>query len=302
MKQVSRLGVFILLKGVSAMTRLLPWRLGTALGGWIGLLFFSLSKRYRTRSFENYKLAFGVTQIDSQSYRIVRNSFKNLGKSLMEILSLQYLNPTQMDSLVSWEGEEYLQQAKEEGILLITGHIGNWELMGAALAHRGYAIHAIAAPLYDARINRWIVHLRALFRVGTINRGTPSSSRKILEILRKKGMLALLIDQDTRVNGVFVPFFNQKAYTPTGAAQLALRSSAKTVIAFITRLPDNRHRITIEKPVSLFRTGDLKENIEANTALFTSRIEAHIRTYPDQWVWMHQRWKTKQPVLCEGPS
>jgi len=292
-KRLSRASLFPLLKGISWVSRSLPWKLSVALGGGIGLLFFFISKRYRLLAFENYKMAFGLSQLDDSSYKIIKKSFKNLGQSLVEILNLQRLTRQQVDALILWEGEEYLKQEEGEGIVLITGHIGNWELMGAALSMKGYRLHAIAAPLYNDRMNSFIVNLRSLFNVGTINRGTPSSSRKILEILRKKEILALLIDQDTRVNGIFVPFFNKKAYTPTGAAQLALRSNAKTVMAFITRLPDNRHRITIQKPLTLSRTGDLKHDVEVNTALFTSRIEQHIRTYPDQWVWMHRRWKTR---------
>jgi KDO2-lipid IV(A) lauroyltransferase len=114
-----------------------------------------------------------------------------------------------------------------------------------------------------------------------------------LGVLRKKEILGLLIDQDTQTNGVFVNFFNKKAYTPGGAAQLALKSGATTLMCFVTRLPNNRHRITIEKPMTLTKTDDYQKDIEVNTARFTSRIEEHIKQYPDQWVWMHRRWKTK---------
>ncbi len=290
-KRLSRIGVFLLLKMVSGIARFLPWRLGVRLGGVIGLLFFYVSKRYRDRSFESFKIAFGRDPLDNASRRIIRRSFRNLGKSLLEILMFQYCKPGQIDSLVSWEGEEYLKD-QGEGVLLITGHIGNWELLGAALAARGYRLHTITAPLYYSPIDDWITELRVRSGIKTISRGSPSSSRKILDVLRKREMLAILLDLDTRVNGVFVNFFNRKAHTPAGAAQLALRSGAKTVTAFITRLSDDRHRIIVEKPVLLSRTGDRTRDIETNTALFTERIEKHIRAHPDQWVWMHQRWKT----------
>jgi KDO2-lipid IV(A) lauroyltransferase len=266
------------------------------LGGRLGLFLFYLLGRYRVASLKNFQTAFGAEKDPIETAQIVKKSFINLGKSLIEILNLPRLTPNQIDTLVSWEGEEYLKKTDGKGILLITGHVGNWELMGAALSHRGYPIHAIATPLYNTRINDVIIDLRMRYGVKTISRGTPSSSRKIMEVLKKREMLALLIDQDTRVDGVFVPFFNKKAYTPSGAAQLSLRANAITVTAFITRLPDNCHKITIEKPLEIFRSGDRKDDIEKNTALFTSRIEQHIRAHPEQWVWMHERWKT------EGPS
>ena len=292
-KWCSRLALALLIKGIAFVARLFPWHVAVFLGGRLGIFLYYILRRERIASFHNLKIAFGDAKDHVESTRIIKNSFIHLGKSLIEVLVLPHLKPHELDSLVSWEGEEYLKNTDEKGVILITGHIGNWELMGAAIAHRGYPIHAIAAPLYNSRIDQFVIQLRSLFGVRTISRGTPSSSRKILEVLRKKEILALLIDQDTRVDGVFVPFFNKKAYTPAGAAQLAVRANAVTVMAFITRLPNNRHQITIEKQLTLFRSEDKKSNIENNTALFTSHIERKIRMNPSQWVWMHKRWKTE---------
>jgi KDO2-lipid IV(A) lauroyltransferase len=299
-KYSSRLTFALLIKGIAGLARLLPWKTAVFLGGSLGIFLYYILGRYRKASLMNFKTAFGDTKNQTESTRIIKNSFINLGKSLIEILVLPKLKPHEIDSLVSWEGEEYLKDTDGKGVILITGHIGNWELMGASIANHGYPIHAIATPLYNFRIDQFIINLRSLFGVKTISRGTPSSSRKILEVLRRKEILALLIDQDTRVDGVFVPFFNKKAYTPSGAAQLAVRVNAITVMAFMTRLPNNRHRITIEKPMTLFMTGDKKSDIEKNTMLFTSRIEQKIRMHPDQWVWMHSRWKTEVPSSDES--
>jgi len=295
-KRLSRLSLALLIKGIAFAARALPWHIAVLLGGWLGLALYYLLGRYRKTSFDNLKIAFGVEKNAVESVHIIKENFIHLGKSLIEILVLPTLKSDEIDALVSWEGEEYIKNTEGKGILLITGHLGNWELMGAALANHGYPIHAIAAPLYNTRIDEFIVHLRSLFGVKTISRGNLSSSRKLLEALRKKEMLALLIDQDTKVDGVFVPFFNKKAYTPKGAAQLALRLDSVVVMAFITRLPNNHHRLTIEKPFTICQTGDKKKDIESYTALFTSHIEQQIRVNPDQWVWMHERWKTKEII------
>ncbi len=292
-RRFSRFALLILIKGIAAVSRLLPLGIAVSLGGRLGFLLYYVLRRHRMASLINLKIAFGSQKTPLEATQIIKKSFVHLGKSLIEILMLPTLPPRKIDALVSWEGEEYLKNTDGKGVILITGHIGNWELMGAAISRRGYPIHAIAAPLYNPRIDKLIINLRSLFGVKTISRGTPSSSRKILEVLRKKEILALLIDQDTRVDGVFVPFFNKKAYTPSGAAQLAVRTNAVTVMAFITRLSHNRHKITIEKPLMLFRTENKKNDIENNTALFTSHIERHICAIPEQWVWMHQRWKTE---------
>jgi len=294
-KKIIRWMAFCALQGVALFVRYPSWRFGVRIGGWLGVMMFYLLKKERTRSIESLKVAYGSQRSTEELSRIVRKNFRNLGKGLVEILNLQYLKPHQIDALISIEGEEYLKEAasRGKGIILITGHCGNWELLGAAMAIRGYPLHVIAAPLYDPRIDEWIIRLRSRFNIATISRGSPSSSRKILNVLRKKEMLALLIDQDTRVDGVFVNFFNKKANTPSGAARLALRSGATTIMFFIARLSGDRHQITIHKPVALTRTSDAEKDVETNTAQFTSTIEAHIRQYPDQWVWMHRRWRTK---------
>jgi len=294
--------LLLLLKGVGFFTRLFPWRLGVLFGGLLGTLAFYLLKRERRRSLEGLQVAFGNEKSEKALLTIARKNFCNLGKGLIEILNLHRLKKEALETLISLEGEEYLKAATEsgQGVILITGHIGNWELMAAALSMRGYRLHVIAAPLYDPRIDELIVRLRADFKVETISRGSPSSSRKILSVLKSKEILGLLIDQDTRVDGVFVNFFNKKAHTPAGAAQLALRSGAATMMCFVTRLPGDQHRITIEKPMRLYRSGNKQQDIQRNTAMFTARIEEHVKQYPEQWVWMHRRWRTKpEEVLLD---
>jgi len=294
-KKIVHALLFFALRAIAFLFRFLPWRLGVKIGGVLGRISFYILRRERRRSYESLRIAFGSTTPEKKLTEIARNNFSNLGKGLIEVLNLQFLNQGQLDSLVSIEGEEYLKAAGAagKGTILITGHIGNWELMAAVLSMRGYRLNVIAAPLYDPRVDEWIIDLRRRFKVETISRGSPSSSKKILGVLRKKEVLGLLIDQDTRVEGVFVNFFNKKAYTPSGAAQLALRSGAATMMCFVTRLPGDRHRITIEKPIDLFKSEDRERDIEVNTAVFTERIEEYVKQYPDQWVWMHRRWRTQ---------
>lgn len=294
-KKLVRSFIFAALTSVAFLTRPLSWKWGIRFGGLIGALLYYFLRKERAKSLEGLRIAFGADKPERELHHILKKSFQNLGKGLIEIINFGNLKPEQIASLITIEGEEYLKEAENEGngTILITGHLGNWELMAAALSLRGYPLHVIAAPLYDPRIDEWIVQHRSRFQVETISRGSPSSSKKILGVLRKKEILGLLIDQDTKVNGIFVNFFNKKAYTPTGAAELALRSEAATMMCFITRLPNDHHRITIEKPMTLAQGSDHMKDVEINTARFTSRIEEHIKQYPDQWVWMHRRWKTK---------
>jgi len=294
-KQILRGVIFFGLKSVALVSRILPWNVGIWFGGSLGWLSSYLLAKERKRAKANLTVAFGGEKSPQELARIMRGSFENLGKGLIEILNMTRLRREELESLVIFDGEDHLKRAYAEGkgVILITGHIGNWELMAATLALRGYPLSVIAAPLYDPRIDEWISHTRERFGVQTISRGTPSSSRKILSVLRGKEVLGLLIDQDTRTEGVFVDFFNRKAYTPSGAAGLAIRSGAIVLTCFIVRLPGNRHRISIQEPVRLISSGDYSRDLLLNTALFTRAIEDCVRHHPDQWVWMHRRWKTE---------
>jgi len=197
------------------------------------------------------------------------------------------------------DGEEHLRAVVEAGRggILVTGHVGNWELMGAALARRGWRFHVLARALRNALMDRWLLRFRMGCGLETIQRGHPGAGWRIRLALREGDLIACLIDQDTKVDGTFVDFFNRKAHTPTGAVRLALRSGVPLLTAFITRLPDGRHRIVIDPPMVMTRTANLVDDIVVNTARLTAVIEAQIRRAPEQWVWMHRRWKTRPENL-----
>jgi KDO2-lipid IV(A) lauroyltransferase len=186
-------------------------------------------------------------------------------------------------------------------VVFVTAHAGNWELLGALVAGRGFPVTVAATPVYDDRLEQILVAARAAHGVETISRGSATAARQLLSALRRNALLGLLIDQDTDVDGAFVPFFGRPAYTPTGAAALALRTGAAVVCGFLVREGALRHRMVVEGPVNLVRTGDHERDVVENTALLTGLIERHIRAYPEQWVWFHRRWK-RQPVGTEPDS
>jgi KDO2-lipid IV(A) lauroyltransferase len=131
--------------------------------------------------------------------------------------------------------------------------------------------------------------LRERFGTPTIARGTEGAARQLLITLRRGGALGMLIDQDTKVDGVWVPFFGRPAFTPVGAAKIALRQKTAVIPTFIERLPQGRHLATFHPPLDL--PGDPQEA----TALMTEKIEEQVRKHPEQWVWIHRRWR-RQPA------
>ncbi len=298
MKQkVIRSIIVAALKIISVFFLLLPWKTALRGGAFLGRVGYRRLKREREKAERNFTLAFGNEYTARQKSEILRRSFENLGKSLIEVLKFRQISSSNIDQFVTLEGEENLKKAfsKQKGIVFVTAHFGNWELMGITLAIKGYRTHVIAAPLYDSRLDRIMNRFRLIHGVETITRGGEKGARKILSALKNNQILGLLIDQDIDAEGVFVDFFNRQAFTPSGAATLALKSGAAVILGFIHRELDNRHRIIFSGPVELIRRGEWAQDIHDNTALFTKAIEENIRKHPDQWVWMHNRWQTRDP-------
>ena len=294
----------VIVWGVAALRSgagILPWNAGVALGGRLGAWAFALLPSARRRALTHLITAFPSGMSDAARRRIARLSFANLGRSLFELLMLSSHPRTPIERLCTVEGEDCLKTALAvgRGVIFLTGHLGNWELMAALVTRRGYPASVVATPLYDPRLDRLLVDARAAQGVHTISRGSPSSAKHLLSCLRRNAILGMLIDQDTDVEGVFVPFFGRPAHTPAGAATLALKTGAAVVFGFILRDGGHRHRLIIRGPVELIRTGDHVRDVSENTALFTREIERAIRAYPEQWVWMHNRWK-RQPAAHEA--
>jgi len=283
---------------LQALASVLPWRLGVALGGRVGWLAYSLLPGARLRALTNLAVAFPDGGGETHHRAIARRSFVNLGRSAFEVLMLSRRSHPPIERLCAVEGEERLKAALAagRGVIFITGHFGNWELMAALVTRRGYPASVVATPVYDPRLDRLLVDARARHGVHTISRGSPSAARHLLSGLRRNAILGMLIDQDTDVDGVFVPFFGRPAYTPAGPAALALKTGAAVIFGFILREGASRHRLILQGPIELIRTGDPARDIQENTTRFTREIEEWIRSRPDHWVWMHNRWKRQPPA------
>ena len=203
-------------------------------------------------------------------------------------------NSGNIDQIVKAKGLERLDRAlaKGNGVLALTGHVGNWELMGGYLAMKGYPINVVGAPIYDPRLDELVIKNREQSGMKYIARG--SATREIIRALRRNEVIGLLIDQDTKhVEGVFVDFLGKKAYTPVGPAILAEKTGAAVVPMGIHIQQDNTHHVEIQDELTLTKTADPEQNRINNTQLFSIAIENFVRKFPTQWVWMHRRWKTK---------
>jgi KDO2-lipid IV(A) lauroyltransferase len=225
-----------------------------------------------------------LPQIDA--VKTTRRMFVHFSESIWELSRLGCSVP-QLDCAARGVFDEVLAEGK--GAIVISGHVGNWELLGQAIAAAGYPIATIATPFYDARITSWLDRWRAQWGLKILWRH-GNSGKAILRVLRQNNLMAFLIDQDTKTAGDYVLFFGRPAFTPTTPAALALRTGAPVVFCWHHRR-GKHHHITVER-ITYNRTGNHHRDVLALTAMLTARLESVIRAAPEQWVWMHRRWRT----------
>lgn len=247
----------------------------------------------RRISLTNLKRAFPDKK-SAEIRLIAYNAFKNQGRNLFELFTFESLKRSFVDRTVLFDGRESLEKALKggKGVLYLCAHFSNWELMGASLSLWGYPINVIARKIYIEKINDILLYLRNATGLNIILRSEQGSAKKILRALKHNEVIGMLIDQDARVPGVMVDFFGIPAFTPSGFAALAMKSNAAVVAGFIIRERD-RFRLEIRGPLDVIKTGNYDDDIRKNTQVFTHIIEEYIRKYPEQWVWMHDRWKHK---------
>lgn len=272
----------------------LPRRRALSVGGWIGGLAYLAARGPRRRALSNLTLAYGEAQPRRQTRRLGRTVFRELGRNVVDVARLSRVTAENVDGLVRADGLSHLESAYGDGkgVVAVSAHLGNFELMGAYLALKGFAVTVVAAPLYDARLDALLLENRVRSGLEVVPRDRATTA--ILRALRKGHVVGLLVDQDTRGAGVAVPFFGHPARTPTGPAVLADRTGAPIVPMAIHRLPDDTHLLTVRPPIR--SAGRTSEDVEKTTRAFTRELERFIRKAPTQWVWMHDRWKASREV------
>lgn len=278
------------------LPRQLP--LATALGAAdrIGDLVYALDRRTRARALAHLDLAYGDTLTPLAKQHIARAALRNAARVFVEATHMDAIR-ADFEHYVTVEGWEHVRAVLDagRGAIVVTGHVGNWELLAAYFAGQGIPLAAIARRVNDPRLNQLLVDFRARNGVRTILRESPSSGREILQVLRAHGVLALLIDQDTDAPSVSVPFFGRMARTPAAAAALAVRRGLPIVPAFARRRPEGGHVLSVLPPIEPPRDLDRRGAVLELTRQCSAVLEARIRQNPAEWVWWHKRWR-RRPV------
>ena len=260
----------------------------------ISLLYYHLSSRRRLIALHNLKCAFPEKSMQD-IIKIAREVYRNIGIIAAEFFEFPSLTRENIHDLVECEGlENYTSaMAKNKGVLFFTAHFSNWELLAISLALLGQPFTFIYRLLDNPILENFVTYMRTCKGNNPLPKG--GSMRQILRHIEKKELVGILIDQNMDwYEGVFVDFFGRPACTTNGLALLTLHTGAPVIPVFLVRMESGKYKLIIGKEVKIINTGNRNMDILTNTQNFTRIIEAFVRRYPDQWFWVHQRWKTKR--------
>lgn len=294
LKRIRHILEYFLVRSLVWIFSVLPLPCALRLGGFLGKVLFLLDEKHRHRAIENLSAAFRPRTAQDTIEEIARKVFENLGRTAAEFARIRTEGKRYVEQHVTIDGWENFLSARKKGkgVLSLSAHLGNWELGAVAIALKGYPMYSVARPLDNPYLEKMVNQIRSLSGNRVIAKG--DALEEVLDLLRKGEIIVVLLDQNvTEREGVFVEFFGRPACTNKGPALIALRTGAPVLPVFIVREEGDRHRIMISKEIELVRTGHVKEDIRANTQLFTRIIESQVRAHPDQWLWVHRRWKTQ---------
>jgi Kdo2-lipid IVA lauroyltransferase/acyltransferase len=266
----------------------------------VGAAFAAIAYRLRTplrrAAQTNLQIAFPEWS-EKKRDEVIRRMVRQVGWMAAEFSQLPKYSRENIERVVVIDGFENFDAAKRhgKGVLFLTGHMSAWELSSFAHALYGYPLHFLVRPVSNRRIDALVNRYRCLSGNKPIDKN--KSARAILKVLGEAGTVGILMDHNTSLDeGVFVNFFGVPASTSSGLARLALRTDAAVVPGFLLWDPARRkYRLRFEPAVELSRTNDEEADVRENTQRFTRVIEEFVRSHPDQWLWVHKRWKTRPP-------
>jgi len=277
---------------------ILPIGISLKIGSLLGSLGYLLLRRDRILALKHLEMAFGDEYSPADRRHITRKMFRHLSKCIVEFLSLPKIHRNILENRVTDNSYESFTKglAAGKGIILLSAHYGNWEIMNAYFNKiRGFPVMVVARALYDERLDEILNDIRRGVGRDVLMRG--NATRSILKALRNNEVVGMLADQDTRSgDGIFIDFFGRPAYTQPGPAVLAIRTGAAVLPVAIIRQADDTHIIEVGDFLIPDPALDKDEAIHDVMQRYSYFVENIIRKNPEQWVWMHKRWRTQPDV------
>lgn len=273
---------------------ILPRGAARAVGAGIGSLAYRLLGRLRRTGLRNLETAFPETAT-AQREQILRRLYRNLGWLLAEFCQMPHYTSENTRGFLRYEGLENYLAARQrgKGVLIVTGHLGAWELSSYYHSLMGYPMSVVIRRLDNARVDRLVNTIRCLHGNRVLHK--DDFARGLLAAMRSGETVGILMDTNmTPPQGIFVPYFGRLACTASGLARVALRTGAAVLPGFMVwEQSEQRYVLHFGEEIPLLSTGNDEADALANTARFTAAIEDFVRQYPDQWLWVHRRWKTR---------
>ena len=282
--------VWLLVNGLGA----LPRGLARAIGAGIGAVAFALLGRLRKSGLRNLELAYPEWSAAKRE-KTLRLVYRNLGYQLAEFCLMDRYCAGHASRFIEYDGLQNYLAARErgKGVLVLTGHLGAWELSSFYHSLMGYPMGLVIRRLDNPLVDEFVNRIRCLHGNRVIHK--DDFARGLISSMRAGETVGILMDTNmTPPQGVFVPFFGVEACTASGLARVALKTDAAVLPGFL--LWDEargKYVLRFGERIELIRTGDVAEDVVANTAEFAAVTERYIREHPEQWLWMHRRWKTR---------
>lgn len=292
LKRMRKDFAYYFIRGIIGLFRFFPRKTSLRIGSLLGRIApFVARKEYRL-AVEHLTLAFGAAKNREEIRALARESFRHLALNLVDTVRIPVMTPEEILAICVPHGMEYAFAEKERGhgVISLTSHAGSWEVLGSFLTASGIPLAVIARKVYDSRLEKELYRMRSGAGFRVISRGRDT--REIIRSLKEKYFLGVLIDQDTRVKGIFVDFFGAPAHTAVAPAYLSLRYTLPLIPFFTYRDDNDMHHICVGPPITIEETGDNDNDVAALTEKCSLATENFIREHPEQWVWFHRRWKT----------
>lgn len=273
------------------LLRLIPLRISYKIADALGMFTVRILSIRREIMLKNLRLAFGNEKREFELLKIAEQSMANLGKLVFEFIRTpeasahpeRYLSPPDVSPILE-------AVKKKGGFIAIVSHFGNWEWLAIPIQKNGLHVHAVGRPLKNPYSYRYVREMREAANLTNIEKS--GAVRSSIEVLKQRGILAVLIDQHESRGSVWVDFFGRKAATSTLPAMLALKYDYPVLPAFFYREESGYSKIKYGPIFPLIRTGDLQADLLANTQQYVAKIEEEVRKRPGDWLWAHRRWRT----------
>jgi len=292
-QKIRRTVVYAAARFFNRAFNIIPRPMAVFIGSWIGLLAWKIISKDRQSIYRHLTICYDGNLSPQAKVNLGRSFFINSGKNIADMVRFESEFKIGIPDFIDCEGLEYFDQAykRGKGVFGVTAHLGNFELLAVFFSKMGYKIGVISRPLADNKLNDFLVKNRE--KMGITNFYASENPIGVVRWLKSGGAVGVLLDTDSkRAKGEFIPVFQRMAKVPVGQSIIAQRLGAAMIPMACIRTSKNRYKVIIKPEIPIIDSRDPRKDIYRITELTTRNLEDLIREYPEQWIWMHNRWKT----------